>query len=88
MDTLEPLLPIHQGYPKDHVYHKHHRRFHRQLRAITKSKGAFHSEDALVKLLYLAQENITAKWNRPLHKWNQTLAQLSIIFGDRLKLNL
>jgi transposase-like protein len=41
-----------------------------------------------VKLLYLAQENITAKWNRPLHKWNQTLAQLSIIFGDRLKLNL
>ncbi|MEN9640407.1 MAG: hypothetical protein RLZZ262_2276 [Bacteroidota bacterium] len=62
--------------------------FHRQLRAITKSKGAFHSEDALMKLLYLAQENITAKWNRPLHNWNQTLAQLSIIFGDRLKLNL
>jgi transposase-like protein len=62
--------------------------FHRQLRAITKSKGAFHGEDALMKLLYLAQENITAKWNRPLHNWNQTLAQLSIIFGDRLKLNL
>lgn len=62
--------------------------FHRQLRNITKSKGAFNSEDALMKLLFLAQENITAKWNRPLYNWNQTLAQLSIIFGDRLKLNL
>ncbi len=62
--------------------------FHRQLRSITKSKGAFQSEDALMKLLFLAQENITSKWNRPLHNWNQTLAQLSIIFGDRLKLNL
>jgi transposase-like protein len=62
--------------------------FHRQLRSITKSKGAFQSEDALMKLLFLAQENITSKWNRPLHNWNQTLAQLSIIFGERLKLNL
>jgi hypothetical protein len=50
--------------------------------------GAFSSEDALMKLLFLAQENITSKWNRPIHNWNQTLAQLSIIFGDRLKLGL
>jgi transposase-like protein len=62
--------------------------FHRQLRTVTKSKGAFTSEEALMKLLFLAQENICAKWNRPVHNWNQTLAQLSIIFGDRLKLNL
>ncbi len=62
--------------------------FHRQLRSITKSKGAFQSEDALMKLLFLAQENITSKWNKPLHNWNQTLAQLSIIFGERLKLSL
>ena len=62
--------------------------FHRQLRSITKSKGAFQSEDALMKLLFLAQENITSKWNKPVHNWNQTLAQLSIIFGDRLKLSL
>lgn len=62
--------------------------FHRQLRSVTKSKGAFQSEDALMKLLFLVQENITSKWNRPVHNWNQTLAQLSIIFGDRLKLSL
>lgn len=62
--------------------------FNRQLRAVTKSKGAFQSEDALMKLLFLVQENICAKWNRPVHNWNQTLAQLSIIFADRIKLNL
>jgi putative transposase len=62
--------------------------FHRQLRAVTKTKGAFQSEDALMKLLFLVQENITAKWNKPVHNWNQTLAQLSIIFGERLKLSI
>ncbi|MES1221432.1 MAG: IS256 family transposase [Bacteroidota bacterium] len=62
--------------------------FHRQLRTVTKSKGAFQSEDALMKLLFLVQETIVAKWNKPVHNWNQTLAQLSIIFGDRLKLNI
>ena len=62
--------------------------FHRQLRNITKTKGAFPTDDALMKLLFLAQEDICSKWNRPVHNWNQTLAQLSIIFGDRLKLNL
>jgi transposase-like protein len=62
--------------------------FHRQLRTITKSKGAFPSEDALLKLLFLAQEDITSKWNKPVHNWNQTLAQLSIIFGDRLRLTI
>lgn len=62
--------------------------FHRQLRSVTKTKGAFQSEDALMKLLFLVQENITARWNKPVHNWNQTLAQLSIIFSERLKLNL
>lgn len=62
--------------------------FHRQLRKVTKTKGAFSSDDALMKLLYLVQEDITSKWNRPIHNWNQTLSQLSIIFEDRLRLDL
>jgi putative transposase len=62
--------------------------FHRQLRSITKTKGAFQSDEALLKLLFLAQEHITAKWNRPVFNRNQTLAQLMIIFNSRLKLNL
>jgi len=62
--------------------------FHRQLRKVTKTKGAFTSDDALLKLLFLVQQDITAKWTRPIHNWNQTLSKLSIIFGERLKLDL
>src|SRR5690606_28684839 len=62
--------------------------FHRQLRSVTKSKGAFTSEEALMKLLFLVQEAICSKWNRPAHNWNQTLSQLAILFGDRLKLGI
>jgi len=62
--------------------------FHRQLRKVTKTKGAFASDDALMKLLYLVQDDITRKWKRPIHNWNITLSQLSIIFGQRLKLDL
>lgn len=62
--------------------------FHRQLRKVTKTKGAFTSDDALMKLLYLIQEQVSAKWNRPIHNWNTALTQLSLYFGDRLKLDL
>ena len=58
--------------------------FHRQLRKITKTKGAFPSEDAFIKLTYLAIQDITKKWSKPARHWRQTLSQLAIIFGDRM----
>lgn len=62
--------------------------FHRQVRKITKTKGAFTSDMALLKLIYLAVQNIQKKWTQPLQNWSLTVSQLSIIFGDRLKLQL
>ena len=59
--------------------------FHRQLRSVTKSKGPFHSEEALMKLLYLAQEQITEKWDKPMLYWKKAISQLRIMFGDRIK---
>ncbi|NTV45430.1 MAG: IS256 family transposase [Chlorobiales bacterium] len=56
----------------------------RQLRKVTKTKGAFVSETALLKLLYLAIMRISGKWVMPVSGWNTTLAQLTILFGDRL----
>jgi len=58
--------------------------FHRQLRKVTKTKGAFTSDMALLKLVYLASERIAEKWTRPLPNWALTIQQLSIMFGDRL----
>jgi putative transposase len=41
--------------------------FHRQIRKYTKSKGAFTSENALVKLIYCACQKILEKWYQPMH---------------------
>jgi transposase-like protein len=62
--------------------------FHRQIRKVTKTKGAFTSDVALLKLIYLATQNIQKKWTQPLQNWSITVSQLSIIFPDRLKLKL
>jgi transposase-like protein len=62
--------------------------FHRQIRKVTKTKGAFTSDDALLKLIYLATMNITKKWKSPIQNWGETIQQLSIIFDGRIKLDI
>jgi transposase-like protein len=62
--------------------------FHRQIRKVTKTKSAFTSDMALLKLIYLAHRNIKKKWTQPLQNWSLTVSQLSIIFGERLKLDI
>lgn len=62
--------------------------FHRQVRKYTKSKGAFTSENALVKLIYCAYQRIRAKWNQPMHNWALIISQLDIYFEGRLKIEL
>jgi transposase-like protein len=62
--------------------------FHRQIRKVTKTKGAFPSDDALLKLIYLATRNIMKKWTSPIQNWAITVQQLSIIFDGRLKLEI
>jgi putative transposase len=59
--------------------------FHRQLRKATKAKGAFSSEQALMKLLFLVQRRIAQKWDKPIYNWKIVLSQLSITFGERLR---
>jgi transposase-like protein len=60
--------------------------FHRQVRKVTKNKGVFPSDDALLKLVYLAYCNISKKWTQPLQNWSLTVSQLSIHFEGRLTL--
>jgi transposase-like protein len=62
--------------------------FHRQVRKVTKTKGAFTSDNALLKLVYLVVSRISEKWTMPLHGWNLTLSQLYIMFEERLKAHL
>jgi transposase-like protein len=62
--------------------------FHRQVRNVTKTKGAFTSDNALLKLVYLVVQRVSEKWTMPLHNWRLTLSQLYIMFEDRLKVHL
>jgi transposase-like protein len=62
--------------------------FHRQVRKVTKNKGVFPNDMALMKLIYLATENISKKWTMPLANWGITAQQLHIKFGDRMKIDI
>lgn len=62
--------------------------YHRQIRKVTKTKGAFPSEMALLKLVYLATQNIQKKWTSSLQNWSLTIQQLYIKFENRIKLDL
>lgn len=62
--------------------------YHRQIRKVTKNKGVFTSDMALLKLIYLATERIVQKWTMPLSNWAITASQLKIIFGERMKTDL
>lgn len=57
---------------------------HRQMRSVTKTKGAFTSEMGLKKLIYLRIKEITAGWTGKQPNWGLVLAQLEIKFEKRI----
>ena len=54
------------------------------LRKITKSRGSFPSDEALLKLFYLALNNISKKWTMPIRDWKAALNRFTIQFEDRM----
>ena len=62
--------------------------YHRQIRKVTKTKGAFPSDTALLKLVYLATKRVEQKWTTPLQNWSMTVQQLAIKFEGRLELDI
>lgn len=57
---------------------------HRQFRKVTKTKTIFPHDDALLKILYLAYNDLVKKWTT-LRDWRLMVTQLCIIFGDRFE---
>ena len=62
--------------------------YHRQLRKVTKGKSIFPSDKALLKMLYLATQDVLRKWTGRIQNWGQILLQLSIFFPDKVKNHL
>ncbi len=54
------------------------------LRKITKNRGAFPSDEALLKLFYLALRNIAKKWTMPVRDWKAALTRFTIQFEERM----
>lgn len=57
------------------------------LRKLTKNRGAFPTDEALVKLFYLALRNISKKWTLPIRDWKAALTRFTIQFGERISMN-
>jgi len=58
--------------------------FNRRIRKITKTKGAFPTDDSLFKLLYLIVIDASRKWTMPARDWGTIVNQLRIYFGERM----
>ena len=54
------------------------------LKKIIKNRGSFPSDEAMLKLFYLAQQNISKKWTMPIRDWKAALNRFTIQFGDRM----
>ena len=55
----------------------------RTLRKAVKVRGHFPTEDALMKVLYLAIKGVSKKWTMPIANWGMALNQFSIQFAER-----
>lgn len=57
--------------------------YHRMVRKVTKTKGAFTSEHAIVKQIYLATINAQTRWNGTIFGWTSIRQDLSAYFNTR-----
>jgi len=59
---------------------------HSSFRKVTKGKGAFPNDKALMKLIYLRIQDMMKKWTKPIQNWPTVLNALLIIdrFEDRI----
>jgi Transposase and inactivated derivatives len=56
------------------------------IRKVLKNRGSFPNEDAVIKLVYLALCNISAKWNLPIRDWALAMNRFAIMFEGRMPL--
>lgn len=59
---------------------------HHQLRKVTKTTTIFPHDESLKKLLWLSQRDISKKWKVPVPNWGDVIAQLMIMFPDKIRM--
>ncbi|WP_396201653.1 IS256 family transposase [Gemmatimonas sp.] len=56
---------------------------HMRLRKIIKTRGHFPTDEAALKLLWLALQNTFANTTRSVREWHEAMNQFAIFYGDR-----
>lgn len=59
----------------------------RSMRKVLKTRGALPSDEAVVKLMYLALKRLSQRWTRPIRDWKAALNRFAIEFEDRMPLS-
>ncbi len=54
---------------------------YRSLRKVIKTRGSFPTDEAAIKLLYLAIQNAGVRWRRAV-AWTEAMGQFAIVFTD------
>lgn len=57
-----------------------------QMRKIIKTRGHFPTDEAAIKLLWLALRNVLGKSVRSAFDWKRAMNQFAILFGERFML--
>lgn len=55
------------------------------MRSMLKRHRVFPSDEAVMKVMFLALKRISQKWTRPLQDWKAALNQFVIMFGNRVR---
>ena len=56
------------------------------IRKVIKNRQSFPSNEAAMKLIYMALKNISKRWTMPIRNWGEAINQFAIIYGDRVPL--
>lgn len=54
------------------------------VRKILQKRGAFPTDEALLKVLSLGMQRIAKKWTAPIPEWKRALNPFALLVGDRV----
>ena len=75
------LFPVPAGFKEDHYTTNPIESYHRMVRKVTKTRGAFSSDDAILKQIYLSTVILNGG---EMFNWTAVRIDLIAYFGDRL----
>ena len=84
MEYIKPLFELPQEIRKIIYTTNPIESVNSALRKVTRGKGSFPNEEALMKVLFLRIQDLEKKWSKGIRGWNTVLQQLIELHGDRI----